>query len=596
MTIKTLKSVISSENFCFKYTGRKLAALTNINIEISKGETILLLGPSGSGKSTLALSFNGLIPQKISGKVNGRMCISGMNTQDRGIEFLTQEVGILFQDPEAQFVTMTVEHEIAFGLENLCILPEEMDMRIEESLNEVGMLDYRYSELDKLSGGEKQRVAIACLLAMRPKILVFDEPTANLDPVGTRQVFNTISKLKKSNNYTIIIVEHKLDGLIDLIDRLVVLAPNGTILADNSPYFVFNNKIEELLENGVWLPQSVRLLYHIKKLGINISSIPVTVSEAEILLAKEVLPSINENAFSLPSLNKDETTLPTSEQAITSKTNVIEVRNLSFGYKSSDVLNNIQLNISQGDFLAIVGANGAGKTTLVQLFVSILQAKQNEIFIRGKDISEIPTKDLIRDIGFVFQNPEHQFITDSVENEVKYGLELIGNPENEVDDITNDLLSKFGLLKLAKANPFTLSHGEKRRLSVATMLAVGQKILILDEPTFGKDEKNALSLMQVLQHLNDEGCTVIMVTHDMTLVAEYAKRVAVMANGQISFFGTPLELFKQPNILVEANLTLPPVADLSFRLKESKHSKIEFITINQFLHSISTAIKGDELA
>ncbi|MGV8146588.1 MAG: ABC transporter ATP-binding protein [Alkaliphilus sp.] len=599
MSIKPLKSIVRSDDFCFKYTGRKLAALTNINLEILESETTLLLGPSGSGKSTLALSLNGLVPQKISGKVHGDMYISGMNTQEREIDVLTQEVGILFQDPEAQFVTMTVEHEIAFGLENLCIPQIEMDARIDESLSQVGMLHCRHRELDKLSGGEKQRVAIACLLAMRPKILVFDEPTANLDPIGTRQVFNTICELKKSNKYTIIIVEHKLDELIDLIDRLVVLAPNGTILADGSPYVVFNESIEDLLEHGVWLPQSVRLLYQIKELGTTISSIPVTLSDAEKILTNEILLTMGkeeDNSSSvhhpLDSSSKSTVYSLDPEKSSMSQTNAIEVKNLSFGYMDNAILNNIDLSITTGDFLAIVGANGAGKTTLVQLLVSVLQAKPNSIFIQGEDITKIHTKKLIQDIGFVFQNPEHQFITDSVENEVKYGLGLIGKSECEISDITHNLLSTFNLIKLAKANPFTLSHGEKRRLSVATMLAVGQKILILDEPTFGQDEKNALSLMQLLKQLNDKGCTVIMVTHDMTLVAEYAKHVAVMSSGNISYFGTPKDLFKKPNILSEANLALPPVASLSFRLQDKGHNSVDFITIADFLSQYQLSLKG----
>ena len=598
MSIKTAKYIIRSDNFSFKYTGRKLPALTNINLEIAEGETTLLLGPSGSGKSTLALSLNGLVPQKISGKTNGDMYISGMNTQDREIDVLTQEVGILFQDPEAQFVTMKVEHEIAFGLENLCIPPNEMDARIVDSLEQVSMLNYRYKELDKLSGGEKQRIAIACLLAMRPKILVFDEPTANLDPVGTRQVFNTIAKLKYSNKYTIIIVEHKLDGLIDLIDRLVVLSPKGTILADGSPHEVFNNSLNDLLSHGVWLPQSVRLLHQLKGLGISISYIPVTTTDAEIILTNEVLPyakELNNNA------NVNKSTMDTqvflqesaSNPSCETHTNSIEVKNLSFSYKKNLVLNNVQLDIRKGDFLAIVGANGAGKTTLVHLLVSIIQTEQNKIFIQGKDITKVPANKLIQDIGFVFQNPEHQFITDSVENEIKYGLELIGKSDEEIDKTTKNLLSKFGLLKLARANPFTLSHGEKRRLSVATMLSMGQKILILDEPTFGQDEKNALSLMQVLRQLNEDGCTVIMVTHDMTLVAEYAKHVAVLDEGNISFSGTPKELFGYPEILGKANLALPPIAQLSYNLKENNCMKANFITIEEFINSIAVKSKRE---
>ncbi|MCD5426036.1 MAG: energy-coupling factor transporter ATPase [Methanosarcinaceae archaeon] len=572
---KTTKSLIQVENLHFKYTGRKIAALSGVNVEISEGETVLLLGSSGSGKSTLALSFNGLIPQKISGKMSGSVFISKMNTKETYISSLTQEVGILFQDPESQFVTMTVEDEITFGLENLCIHRQKMDNLIDDALKQVGMLHCRHRQLDELSGGEKQRLAIACLLAMQPKILIFDEPTANLDPIGTQQVFETIAKLKQTGKFTIIIIEHKLDELMDLIDRVLVLSAKGTVVYDGSPEVIFNDKVSDLLQYGVWIPQTVCLAHKIRLFGVEIPSLPLTITQAEQTL-KKVLPHINKNSFNFCCDDCD------------GKPSIIEVRNLSFKYNQKTIIRDVNLNIIEGDFLALVGPNGAGKTTLAQLLMGILRQQKGKILLNNMDISKIAYKELIKQVGFVFQNPEHQIITDSVEHEVSYGLQVMGLAEDEIKTRTDYLLTKFGLKQLAKANPFTLSHGEKRRLSVATMLAVGQKILILDEPTFGQDQRNADNLMQMLKSLHGEGCTVIMVTHDMALVAEYAKHVAVMIDGQIYFYGTVKEVFTQPELLAKANLTLPPIAELSRCLTEKNTDWPEFFTISQFLELLKT--------
>ncbi|MCL0073685.1 energy-coupling factor ABC transporter ATP-binding protein [Dehalococcoidia bacterium] len=572
---KAAKNIITIEDLHFKYTGRKGAALAGVSVEISAGETVLLLGPSGSGKSTLALSLNGLIPQKISGRMGGCVYVSGMATNETHISALTQEVGILFQDPEAQFVTMTVEDEIIFGLENLCTPREEMDNLVTEALNQAGMLHCRYRQLDELSGGEKQRIAIACLLAMQPKILIFDEPTANLDPIGTRQVFETIARLKQTGKFTIIIIEHKLDELMDLIDRVLVLATDGTVLVDGSPEVVFNDRAADLLQHGVWMPQTVCLAHQIKSSGIEITSFPLTIAQAEQTLT-EVLPHMNKNS------------LHSCGAACARKPNVIEVQNLSFKYDKKIVLRDVSLNISSGDFVALVGPNGAGKTTLAQILVGILRPQQGIVLLNNKDINRISHQELIKQVGFVFQNPEHQIITDSVEHEVRYGLQVMGLAEKEIKTRTDRLLTKFGLKRLAKANPFTLSHGEKRRLSVATMLAVGQEVLILDEPTFGQDQRNAASLMQMLKDLHREGCTVIMVTHDMGLVAEYAQHVAVIVEGQISFYGTVKEAFAQPELLAEANLTLPPLAELSCCLTRGNANWPGFFTVNQFLESLKT--------
>lgn len=573
--------MIIIEKFHFKYVGRKAETLSGIDIQIMAGETILLLGPSGSGKSSLALALNGLIPHIVGGTMQGWVYIAGLDSQETTVSQLAQHVGIVFQDPEAQFVTMTVEDEIAFGLENLCVPPEEMDARIDDALVQVTLSAYRRRRVDALSGGEKQRLAMATLLAMGPQVLIFDEPTANLDPIGTRQVFETIAQLKQTGKYTILIIEHKLDDLMHLIDRVIVLTAQGELFADGPPHTVFSEQADSLVAQGVWMPQTALLAHQLRLSGLELDPFPLTLPEAEQAF-QAVGTSFSHNGHQPP------TAQSSNQQAL-----AVEVRDLSFEYAETKVLKKINLHVPKGDFLAIVGSNGAGKTTLAKHLIDVLKPPPDRIFLNGDDLTTISTRDLIRRVGYVFQNPEHQFITNSVAHEIGFGLRLMGLPEAEIETRTMTFLTQFGLEKLAKANPFTLSHGEKRRLSVATMLAVGQEILILDEPTFGQDQRNATALMQLFQELHATGHTVIIITHDMTLVAEYAQHVAVMAAGELLFHGPTAAVFAQPDLLTQARLTLPPLAELSERLTLHKPEWAGLHTTGQFLEAL-TAIPPQE--
>ncbi len=589
-------NMIKVKDLHFKYVGRKAEALQGVNLRIRQGETVLLLGPTGSGKSTLALCLNGLIPQVMGGRMNGRVRIAGLDTSETPISELTQQVGIVFQDPEAQFVTMTVEDEIAFGLENLRVPPEEMDGHIREALARVGMTRYRRRRVDALSNGEKQRLALATLLAMRPRILVFDEPTANLDPVGTREVFETITQLKRTGQYTIILVEHKLDELMHLVDRVVALTPNGNILTDGPPQAVFRDQAEALLEHGIWMPQTALLAHRLRGRGVRLEPFPVTLEQAEQALLRVTRGKNTQYETHNPALSTwtglSVNSVEGEAEGTPHETNdpppAVQVRNLSFSYDGPVVLDDINLRVPQGDFLAIVGANGAGKTTLAQHLMDVLHPPRGIVLLDGSDVTRIPARDLIRQVGYVFQNPEHQFITESVEHELSFGLRLMGLPEAEIETRVGALLEQFGLSHLARANPFTLSQGEKRRLSVATMLAVGQETLILDEPTFGQDQRNAEALMQMLSELHAAGRTVIMITHDMTLVAEYARHVAVMVEGQLRFHGLTADVFARPELLAQARLTLPPLAELSQRLAAHHPAWGGLLTVDQFLAAFTT--------
>jgi energy-coupling factor transport system ATP-binding protein len=555
-------ALIEIDELTIKYPGRKQPVLQHLNLQLHQGETVLLLGASGSGKSTLALTFNGLIPHESGSILHGHVRVDGIDTQQTTVAELARRVGIVFQDPDAQFATLIVEDEIVFGLENLCVPPTEMDRQIVKALEQVGLPHYRHRRVEQLSGGEKQRVALASLLAMEPSILVFDEPTANLDPVGTQEVFELIRRCKEQGTHTIVLIEHKLDDLMELVDRVVVLGAGGSILADGSPQKVFYDDLSTLQEHGVWIPQVALLAHHLHEQGITFAShtnsYPITLAEAEDMLRRTGIAHDAPAARETEPINTDN--VPKPEQL------AIEIRDLSFKVGKQTILDHVSLNMPQGDFLAIVGANGAGKTTLARHLVDILHPPPATIMLHGKDVTRIAARDLVHQVGYVFQNPEHQFITDSVADEINYGLRVMGLPPEEIAARTTALLDRFGLLRFARANPFTLSHGEKRRLSVATMLAVGQQILILDEPTFGQDQRNADALLDLLCSLHAEGRTIIMITHDMSLVAKYARHVAVMKDGRLLFHNTPATLFTRPDLLVEAHLTMPPLTALAERL------------------------------
>lgn len=557
--------MIDVTSLCFKYERGSKHSLNGIDLKIREGEVILVLGPSGSGKSTLALTFNGLIPHSFPGEMSGMVHVCGMESFKTPVYELTQKVGIVFQDPEAQFVSMNVEDELVFGLENLCYPPEEMEERLVEALSKVDMLDYRYRDVYSLSGGEKQKILLAALMAIRPSVLIFDEPTANLDPVGTLEFFETVKSLKKTDEHTIILIEHKLDDLIHLIDRVVVIGKGGTKLVEGTPLEVFGEHAAMLIQEGIWMPQTALLANEFKENNIKSHNIPLIIKEAcDYLKNLEPRPENSKNrsseAMSSDNSNPDD-----------NSNLALEIRDLSFSYSKSKIIENLSLKVAKGDFLAIVGANGAGKTTLAKHMVNIIHPSQGKVFIEGKDVLDIPTKDLSHKIGYVFQNPEHQFIKNTVEEQLTFGLELNGFSDDEIKSWLDSTLERFRIKPYAKMSPYMLSHGQKRLLSVATMLTLGQDILILDEPTFGQDLKSSTELLTLLNSLNQEGKTIIIITHDMTLVAKHARNVMVMADGKAIFSGSAHELFKNETILQNARLTPPPLLKLSSCL--SKYNK-----------------------
>jgi energy-coupling factor transporter ATP-binding protein EcfA2 len=477
--------------------------------------------------------------------------VAGRDTRQTQPGEIAALVGVVFQDPEAQFCMLTVEDEVAFGLENLRVPRSEMDSRIDAALCQVGLsLALRPRRLDRLSGGEKQRLALACILAMDTPVVVLDEPTANLDPLGTREFFDSLAGLR--GRRTLILVEHKLDECAHLAERALVLGPDGSLIADGPPREVFRDRAADLEQFGIWIPQVTEYALHHGWQG----ELPLTVAEAARGL-------VTTTAHSREDTKTENVGASAPSCRVGDQPPALQISRLSFAYPGGPpALTDVSLRVPQGDFAALAGPNGSGKSTLAALAVGLRPPPPGTADLFGQDVRDLSVAEVAERAGYVFQNPEHQFVADTVADELAYSLRARRRPEAEIEATVHNLLARFDLAALAKANPFSLSQGQKRRLSVATMLAVGQRLLILDEPTFGQDRRGADQLMELLAGLNRDGVTLLMITHDMRLVADYARSVHILADGRLIYSGTPADLFARPDVMREARLVLPPLLEL----------------------------------
>ncbi|MFI5497184.1 ABC transporter ATP-binding protein [Actinoplanes sp. NPDC051859] len=517
------------------------ATPSGVSFAIRPGEAILLLGPSGCGKSTLALTTNGLIPHIVGAELAGTVEVGGKDTRAHRVPELSRDVAMVFQDPDAQIVTATVLDEVCFGPENLGLPVTEIAARAEEALRRTGLWDRRADDPDRLSGGGRQRLAIACALAMRSPLLVLDEPTANLDPAGVEEVYAVLREIVAAGDRGILLVEHSLDTAIDLVSRVVVLDRAGRVLLDGPARETLARHCDLLLGLGVWLPVSALAGVRLRAGGVPLEPLPLT--PAELAAALDAQPELPHRSTT------EAAPRPAGDPALV-------VERLTVVRGGSPVLHDVSLRIGQGEFVAVVGANGAGKTTLAQAVAGVVRPPRGTVTVAGLDLARADARELTRRIGFVFQNPEHQFVTGRVDEELALGLRLLDLPADEVRARVDEMLVRFGLDHLRALHPFLLSGGQKRRLSVGTAVIARPKILVLDEPTFGQDRERAVELLDLLTGLHAEGATVIVVSHDMQLVAEHATRVVVLAEGRIAADGTPAEVFSREL----PGLRPPPVA------------------------------------
>lgn len=555
--------LVEDYSFWYQSTGKDgTADLHDVSFAVEQGDFVLILGMSGSGKSTLALNLVGIYPDFFGGHNKGRVLV---DHKDKGLvnrRELTaaerfQTVNMLFQNPEDQIVTLSVEEEIGFALENYLTPTSEIDARIDRSLDLVGLKGFRSRSTTKLSGGEKQRVALAAMLAMQPRVLILDEPTSNLDPVGTDEVLTAVDRIREQGDTTLMVVEHEVDAVFGQVDK-VLLVDGNTVHGPAGPReFLAEHGLDVRDRLGLWIPQASEAGLELRAAGVPLPRVPLDGREL-VEDVRDLMPAnVPERAVAPPA--------GTPSPAVGEV--ALEMRGVHFSYPSKpDVLRGIDLEVRRGELLAIVGQNGSGKSTLAAHFNGLLKPSRGEVIVDGKPAKSYKFADLVRRVAYIFQLPDKQFVRNTVRHEMSHGLEAMKMPKAEIDERVERFLESVRLLEREDASPYVLSHGQKRRLSVACMVITEPDVIVLDEPTFGQDYQQAQRLMRLLRSLAAGGAAVTFITHDMRLVAEYADRCVAMCEGEAIFEGTASELFGRPDVLDRARLKRPAVYDFSQQL------------------------------
>jgi energy-coupling factor transport system ATP-binding protein len=560
----TSAPAIEIRNVSYGYEGETEEVLRNISLTVRDGEFVLILGPSGCGKSTLLQLLNGTIPHTLKGRLEGEASVCGKPILSTKIASFATEVGMVFQDPEAQIINTRVRDEVCFGLENLCRPATEILERQREALDFVGLNGFGDRSIFDLSGGQKQRVSIAAVLAARPRLLVLDEPTANLDPAGMAEIFAVLERLNRDAGTTIVMVEHRVDELADRVSRVLVM-DRGSIVFDGTPRQAFSQRRSAHTEQGAavptsaWFPQACEFALALgDRMGTPVEAgiMPLNASEAVAFARRHVgasVAAIRPPVAPLPGPSgRDHSAL-------------LRVNQLSFGYeKNRPVISDISFGLGRGEMVALCGRNGSGKTTLARLLMHINIPARGMIWLNGKDVAELSAREISTEIGYVFQNPDHQFVTDRVWDEIAYGLKVRGYADAAIEERVGEVLEIVDLKRYRDRSPFSLSLGERRRLSVATMLVLEPHLLVLDEPTIGQDHERAQQLMVLMARLRERyRTTTLMITHDVRLVAEWADRALVIGGGKLLFDGSPEAMFADDLLIANAGLLPPPIYNIS---------------------------------
>jgi energy-coupling factor transport system ATP-binding protein len=575
----TSSAIVDLRDITYTYEGETSPVINGVSLRVEPGEFVLILGPSGCGKSTLLNVLNGTIPHTLRGELGGHAVVCGKSVPDTKVTNFATEVGMVFQDPEAQIINTRVRDEVCFGLENLCRPADEIMARQAEALAYVGLPDAGDLSIFDMSGGQKQRVSIAAVLAARPRLLVLDEPTANLDPAGMAEVFAVLHRLNREFGTTIIMVEHRVDELADRVTR-VIMMDRGEVVFDGKPRAAFARRREghseeaETIATSAWFPQVSEFALELATAaGIAVAPdvMPLNVTEAvafaEGVMARGLVQS---------------TAKPAAPESAAPGEKLLSIRDLTFGYtRERPILKNVSLELEARSIVALLGQNGSGKTTLARALIGINPVERGTVYLGDRDISDLGPREISAEIGYVFQNPDHQFVTDQIDEEVAYGLKVRGYAEDFIARRVDEVLDIVDLARYRHRSPFNLSLGERRRLSVATMLVLEPRLLVLDEPTIGQDHERAQHLMRLMDRLRERyGTTILMITHDVRLVAEWADRAIALRGGGIAFDGKPEALFAQADLLKESALLPPPIFEVSKALAKTHPDRITGPTLS----------------
>jgi len=553
-----MTDVIEVRNLRYTYAGSEDLVLKGIDLAVRKGEIVGVMGPTGAGKTTLCLALSGLAPHSIGGKIEGEVVISGMKTTEHEYADVAGKIGIVFQDPETQLFGMEVEEDVALRLVNMELPEKEIEERVKSALHMVRLDGFEKRFPYSLSGGEKQRVAIAGALAANPEILILDEPTSELDPIGKREVFDAIKALRELRETTIVVVEHNSDELARIADRILVMK-EGKVVLDGEARDVFS-RVGDL---GVRIPDVVQLgnLLRTRDEWTEYDY-PLTVEDASHILStiiqKQKYASTT-SEIGTPEIEREEP--------------IIEVKDLWYVYgrgteEETTALRELNLEIYQEDFIAVIGQNGSGKTTLAKHFNGLLKPTRGSVIVAGLDTKKIPATKLAEIVGYCFQNPDHQIFNTKVWDEIAFGPRNLFLTEKEIRDRVSESLQEVGLRGYDNRNPFFLGKGERQKVAVASVLAMYPKVLVIDEPSTGMDWKDSISMMELVKKMNETGKTVIFITHDMNLVARYARRVIVMAEGKVLIDGPTRWVFSQEEMLRKAFIRQPEITQLGRMLRD----------------------------
>lgn len=569
--------ILVIKDFSYKYAGAEEFVLKEINLSVRRGEFLGVMGPTGAGKTTFCLTLNGVVPHFYGGEFYGSITLAGLDTVEHPTYKLAQYVGMVFQDPEMQLTAPTVTGEVAFALENICLPVEEIKRRVPAALKAVRLEGLEGKHPHQLSGGQKQRLAIAAALALQPDVLVLDEPTSQLDPVGADEVFAVVRELNRTQAITIILISHASEEVAEYADRVMLLA-EGKLLALAPPGEFFQNT-DLLQAHGVRPPEVTEAFRRIFPTPTQLPAYPVTLHEA-----------LAQYTQLKPRLSFQPVIYPNGRSSVAGSEVVLQTQNLHYTYDDgTKALTGISVDIRRGEYVAIVGQNGGGKSTLVRHFLHLLTATSGQVKVFGKDVTAYEVSELAQQIGYVSQNPDNQIFSDSVEREVAFALTNLRFPKDEVQRRVDSVLKEMKLDWAADRHPLTLSKGDRSRIVVAAILAMKPEVLIFDEPTTGQDYQGAKAILELTRELHRAGKTIIVITHHLYLLPGYAERLLVMGKGQLLLDAPLRQALYETAKLRETFLTAPQVIRLAEAMQTDGESKLHPLTAEELAAAVTVS-------
>ena len=583
-------TIIKLDDVSFSYGHEAQNALDHVSLAIEKGEFVGVIGPSGAGKSTLAAVMSGAIPHHYTGQLFGATLVDDRDTCEITLTDISRVVGSVLQDIDAQMVAPIVEDEMLFGLENFGIPHDQIEERISQTLTTVGISDLRHREIATLSVGQKQKVAIAAIIAMAPNVLVLDEPTAALDPASSTLVFDTLRQINREHGITVVVIEQKVALLSKYCSRVLVMA-DGKLAFDGEPHQVFAHA-SELRQMGVDSPRVARIANSLAEVGLLPSDQApcLNVSEAHQLISSLLADATSKDApADVPETSPH---IPAVPRGVNQEP-VVELTDVTFAYPHGGAsVSNLNMCVYPGELVGIIGQNGAGKTTLTKLLNGLLHPASGTVRMAGMNTADVPTSAIAAKCATLFQNPDRQLCRDTVLDEVAFGLELHGVGTDEARQRARVAAERFGLP--LDESPFSLSRGQRQMVALASVVVLDPQVVLLDEPTSGLDYRECMTVMETVSEMAERGCAVIMVCHDMEVVSDFAQRLVVMADGRILERGDANRIFDDDALMRAAYVEPPQVVALSKELARDVSPRFAGISqVSDLVDLVKEMLKHD---